>query len=1299
MALSSISLPKPKNWQDFESHTRVLFACVLNDPNTQQNGRLGQKQHGVDVYGYRDGRVDCIIGVQCKEKLETEVTEKELRAELEKAKRFKPSVSEFILITTAPRDQKIQEIARIITAELAATDRPIRVSVWGWEDVEEHALQHPEAWKAFDPTFNPYVERGFENVQLSISELAQSVERLGNETRFPSASQTAVRSERDDSNTPLHGKITALQSVIDDGHAKLALTQLLKLQNDEWPNATRSERYRILVSIASAKLKLGHYEEAGTILVEAYRECPEHKNAQINRAKGYLLKNNHKEAARLARELLANADLNADAAETLIQALISDDTCDDPVRQLPEALHDTEKVLIARICFLRARHNPSWQILAKTAAEKFPESRLLKLFSAEATLDTVTRTNRDAIAGGILQNITLLEFNNAVAELYSQARDAIEKDYSLLPSTAQNTALALRLVDDVGKAKEILDAAISQHPDDESLRLQRAIIAYSENDFSGALKALPNRPSNPEAISIVANALVATKKPDDALALINETDENGFPRHVRTGLLTARVRAYVQRKEGKLAIDTIAQRVAAEPQNLSLRCLQMLTHRMLTDESGANRAFEDALAIVNEHTSLRSRLELSFEARRLGRDDSIVDLLKGRVAMDRESEALHTLVGATINSRRWVTAREILASISPEVQNRDWFNKAEAILALNTGDIRADEKIARYLKQSPNDVEMILARIGIWQRSGREGDIRGFLNRIDLTKLEGLPEVRIRIAACIVHYSDPVRGLQYGYKVLLENWHVPEAHLSYQGLIFLNDNIGAAMPAASTVAENTVVGLEIEGHERRYRIEKERYPVFGNERLEHKDDLAALLLGKKQGETFNLQDGIGSKSATVLWIKPIYLDAFHCSLEQFNERFPRADGLMRFSFDPYAADPLADIRAITKARAEADQHILDEYRSKSIPLAFAAALVGKDPLAAWSGLPSVGVKFQVCRGALLERQEAVRAITQHGRKGCVLDAITLSIVRRLGLEKAIIAVCGPLHTTQSVIDLLAFRAFEAARNLGKKRGYIGWRDNRIVFEEFSEEVLKKAADERTKELSWARATVAVVPAMPKKDFSESTRTLAGVVGQTVFDPAVAADSNGLLLLSEDMGFRLWSAATFQNPTTWLQPVLIAARTEGHLDTDQYCEAVNMLALSGHNFISLDHTCLMHQARKSNCVLTEELSRLIGVVGGPMADLSTNTRVLSAFIDALWQECPDDLNVKRIASEGFVAMTTSRQEDQRQIIALILSKLTKQKDLMNEHAVGWLIGHSIGLPYLGDLLELQRSLLATRSPER
>jgi hypothetical protein len=176
MFFSSNSLPKPKNWQDFETQIRELFACVLNDPNTQKNGRSGQEQNGVDVYGYRTEH--CLVGVQCKQKLEKQVTDEELLAEVNKAKNFKPKISEFFLVTTAPRDQKIQETARQITRDLAQTDHPIRVVVWGWEDIEEHATQYKDAWKAFDPTFNPFAEAGFDRVTLDMQEIKQTLDLL-----------------------------------------------------------------------------------------------------------------------------------------------------------------------------------------------------------------------------------------------------------------------------------------------------------------------------------------------------------------------------------------------------------------------------------------------------------------------------------------------------------------------------------------------------------------------------------------------------------------------------------------------------------------------------------------------------------------------------------------------------------------------------------------------------------------------------------------------------------------------------------------------------------------------------------------------------------------------------------------------------------------------------------------------------------------------------------------------------------------------------------------------------------------
>src|SRR4051812_38732769 len=111
-AFSASQIPPPKNWQDFESLCWDLWRRIWNDPNTQKNGRQGQAQCGVDVYGRRGGTW---VGLQAKGKdnfTEQRVTVRELRAEVEKAKGFTPNLGEFVLATTGPKDGKVEEAAR-----------------------------------------------------------------------------------------------------------------------------------------------------------------------------------------------------------------------------------------------------------------------------------------------------------------------------------------------------------------------------------------------------------------------------------------------------------------------------------------------------------------------------------------------------------------------------------------------------------------------------------------------------------------------------------------------------------------------------------------------------------------------------------------------------------------------------------------------------------------------------------------------------------------------------------------------------------------------------------------------------------------------------------------------------------------------------------------------------------------------------------------------------------------------------------------------------------------------------------
>jgi len=895
MTLASIELPKPKNWQDFESHIRVLFECILGDASTQLNGRSGQSQNGVDVFGYRNEKTDYIVGVQCKKKLDGKVTEKELRNEVNKAKNFKPKISEFILVTTAPRDQKIQRVVREITEELVETKHPIKVCVWGWEDIEEQASRYKKAWKAFDPTFNPFVEEGLNETKQSIEEVKDLIkdQRLNTNVSSP----TKINSDKNNEDTPLHGKITAYQQLIEEENVNIALSQFLKLKEKEWVNANDFEKYRILVGIASAKLKLGKQKEAGKLLLDAYNENPEHKNAQKNQAAGYLLIGKDENSKNLSYELMSKNEDDAYSASIFIQSKINDEECENPLDKVSESLHESEEVLVAYTHFLRIRNNLKWVDYAKKAYIKYPDNKTIERVYAESILYEFINSDRDTIVGGISKEINYSEYIKAAEILYLRTKELLESDLSLLLETVNNAALALRLIDDNKRAKEILDASLIKFPDNENLLLQRAIIAYIENDFEGALDLLETDSSNHEIISLKATIYSELGKFEDALLFAEKIKGEDLPEHIKLEVLKIYVKAYIEEDEISTAIEMIKEKIDSEPQNFMYRILLIRTYRNIEEIDRALEVLDEAVTFVEESTNLYSRLELSMEAQILGKDAIVIDLLKGKVATDHDNQGLKLLLETAIESRYWITAREIFDSVSSSLKTKQWFLKAEIFFSVRTGYKNPDDMLSNYFKEYPSDIDMILLRIGNWQSKGRNIEIRRFLESLKLGEINGRPEKRLRLATIVSYYEDVLRGLKYAYTLLMDNWSNFKVHLVYQSLVLLNNDLEEKVLFTDTVSEKTVVCILSEGKEKRYRIDNNKYIHFENERIDPDEDLAKIIYGKNEGDEFKLNNSINSKKLKIKWIKSIYLDAFHMSLEHFNERFPKAEGLQRFTFD------------------------------------------------------------------------------------------------------------------------------------------------------------------------------------------------------------------------------------------------------------------------------------------------------------------------------------------------------------------------------------------------------------------
>ena len=131
------NLRRPSNWQDFESLCKKLWGEIWKCPEIQKNGRLGQKQLGVDVFGIPSDD-DGYYGIQCKNKSEyaenPQLTKKEIDEEIEEAKKFKPALKKLYLATTASNDAEIQQLVREKNLEHRSNGL-FEVHVFAWESI------------------------------------------------------------------------------------------------------------------------------------------------------------------------------------------------------------------------------------------------------------------------------------------------------------------------------------------------------------------------------------------------------------------------------------------------------------------------------------------------------------------------------------------------------------------------------------------------------------------------------------------------------------------------------------------------------------------------------------------------------------------------------------------------------------------------------------------------------------------------------------------------------------------------------------------------------------------------------------------------------------------------------------------------------------------------------------------------------------------------------------------------------------------------------------------------------------
>jgi hypothetical protein len=151
----------------FEDLCLALWRRILNQPAMQRNGRRGQRQHGVDLFGRRD-KSGTWVAIQCKVRSGGALSEEDVLNDVESAKNFNPRLAEMVFATTARRDAGLQEYARTLTDNNSA-EGYFAVSISSWDDLREEISKEENL---------DVCRRFFEGAMINYENLGIAVSRI-----------------------------------------------------------------------------------------------------------------------------------------------------------------------------------------------------------------------------------------------------------------------------------------------------------------------------------------------------------------------------------------------------------------------------------------------------------------------------------------------------------------------------------------------------------------------------------------------------------------------------------------------------------------------------------------------------------------------------------------------------------------------------------------------------------------------------------------------------------------------------------------------------------------------------------------------------------------------------------------------------------------------------------------------------------------------------------------------------------------------------------------------------------------
>ncbi len=1298
--LSATQIPKPGDPQAFERACVVLWRCLLNDPNVQRNGRSGQRQAGVDIFGIRNNDPRHLIGVQCKLKgAGQKLHEREVRNEFREASAFRPALREFVIATTAPDNAEMQRLARELAVEAHDGGWNVSFQIWGWNTLEERISEHLEAYQAFDASFGVFGTKLVDKVDtiaVMVTEVGKSIEGVGADVMTISRmASTLTRSPGDSTlsndglEKHLDGEIDSYRTMGQDGRWRTALTLFEGLLSRVGNSATGRILFRLKANMGICRQMMGGDAECAALLAEAYRHAPEEPKAIANMALSLLISGETRRLAEFTTLQLAKDPDNEHLASYAIQGARHDQSLVEPLDLVPAGLRDRATVIMARVDHLRCQgRHPEWWEAARRALSAFPDDPFAIHFAAEADVDEITR-DPGYLGSGVLTREARVRLAAAVEKLAARWAKVIDGEGAIRPEHVGlccNLLVGLRAVDDLDRAVIVARQGLAAEAADHDLAMRSALVGMDSRDDELVALAFPKMSDDEHATLLRFRYHVDQGHWDEVARFEGKVGE--VPVHERVMAATAARLARLKLDDEGDPEDRlrgITNLAGADPR----------AHILISDharsiglEAVADLNYRLALDAISPDSHLAARHTVARAAASRGAWGTVVDLLDGRVDEAVDKVELRLLCTGMVNDapihRR---ALAFFDRLPDAIAKRPTYLRARGLLHFNRGALGEAEDALRSVMQAEPNASNLLALLSTLRRRGGRDEAPDLLGRYDVAHLDGTPGEKMFLAQALMAAGRAQEAFAFGYRTLRAAPDDPKAAMRYCGLA-LGDPEGRFIIPAPVVAIDAWVSLENGAGEVFSFIVEEGADLPSERILSPNHAIVAAAMGMAMGESFEVAGAFGPVTWRVTALKHKHLHALHDVMQAHETRFPDSHGLHRVDVADGNMEPvLAQIRRAS----EAGRQVADLYLEQHIPLSMLAAFSNGSTLGLASYVASLNFDVRTCVGTEHERFSA-RETARRGRAcGAVLDAYAAWTAATLDVLDVLVAVFGRLVVPRSAMDELRMMQDGEVPRRARSMS-VRYVDGSYVAQETTAGEREGRGRYIDGIISRIEAACSIEAAVAADRPSELAATMTATFGSHVLDVADLAAAGGHVLVSEDLHLRQVVQLTHEVGGIWIQAALAHACDLGIITRARYVDALVGLAARRHGHVPLQADVMIRLLEADDDGL-ERLSCVSRFIGRADADMGSHLEVVRGFFSAAWSAGFPSLKLRRATSLLLDRLTGGRRAERAMLLAYLKEGANWS---LHGHIDSWATGHLVSAAEMSSAAEeLRRVSSAAR----